>query len=873
MMIKKRKLLPFLIFSMLISTPLYSIEGYENFEDSYIQISAKKIKDDFFMVKYDYDNEEVYIGMNALFYFMELYGLEVNIGKKSISGKLEGKNLNVSFSDDEAYVLDEELFVNSKALERKMNFSSIKYDFSSLRLTLDPNFILPYEEREKGKVERLRLDSRKEEEKKIDIEVPRKFITPGLLKLDYSQSDIKKPENHLSYEYASQFLYGELYLSGGIRPESELTYGNLTYSDIVGDNDLILGNFSLIAPSFLNIDGNILGVSFNNEETYVTKDGAITVIKGEAFDADIIELYRNGMLLSYISPHTKDFEFRIDDGILSSDYTLKIYYKNGGIEERTVYSLSDSELLKKGRYRFSAQSGKNADNGDPQSIIKTFYGVADNFTIGVSGSNLTSTSGRKYKFLENTFLLSTGLHNFPTLINYKNFYEIEKKENSYNLSVEQKLFTYNLKFTENKYSPYVYEDTNLKKYNSISIGKNFNRNSFEFGLNRYVYYNTNIESKNIYSTWYSSLFNPVSFSLRMEKELTKDNEGISFYPSFAYSGFQSLNMMLDGEISKKRTDDEYKQKYSLRINKRNMELIKDTLFVDFGVEAKYSNETEKFRYGITFTIELDDFIYLEAPTNVAIDENNNRKTTTGLHASKIIDLSNPIRKIKNNVSITGAWIHGKVFLDKNGNGIFDEGDIPIPEAGVMVNNKTFLADEDGNYVAEGVATNEIIDFTINRKTIDPMMKNSKGALKIKTRKSSGLKVDIPIEVVSMVTGNIWNTSEFTERQFIQAVSMTTIVLEKDGQVQYEVDPEFDGMFFFEDIPPGQYKMKFIYLGQENFGFTTSELDVDVTLTDTETGEYFEGYDTQLMRKVEEETTQETTTDMNEDEMDDILNNY
>lgn len=68
-------------------------------------------------------------------------------------------------------------------------------------------------------------------------------------------------------------------------------------------------------------------------------------------------------------------------------------------------------------------------------------------------------------------------------------------------------------------------------------------------------------------------------------------------------------------------------------------------------------------------------------------------------------------------------------------------------------------------------------------------------------------------------------------------------------------------------------MKFIYLGQENFGFTTPELDVDVTLADTETGEYFEGYDTQLMRKVDEETTQETTTDMNEDEIDDILNNY
>lgn len=91
MMIKKRRVLPFLIFLILISKSLYSVENYENFEDSYIQINAKKIKDDFFLVKYDYDNEEVYIGMNALFYFMELYGLEVNTENKSISGKLEGK--------------------------------------------------------------------------------------------------------------------------------------------------------------------------------------------------------------------------------------------------------------------------------------------------------------------------------------------------------------------------------------------------------------------------------------------------------------------------------------------------------------------------------------------------------------------------------------------------------------------------------------------------------------------------------------------------------------------------------------------------------------------------------------------------------------
>lgn len=77
--------------------------------------------------------------------------------------------------------------------------------------------------------------------------------------------------------------------------------------------------------------------------------------------------------------------------------------------------------------------------------------------------------------------------------------------------------------------------------------------------------------------------------------------------------------------------------------------------------------------------------------------------------------------------------------------------------------------------------------------------------------------------------------------------MTTIILEKDGKVIAEVDPEFDGMFFFEDIPSGKYKMKFKYLGEEEISFVTPELDVKIELSDTEEGEYFEGFDTALIK--------------------------
>ena len=85
-------------------------------------------------------------------------------------------------------------------------------------------------------------------------------------------------------------------MSGGIKPDTEIDYGNLTYSNIIRDNDLVLGSFSLIAPNFLNVDSKTLGISLDNNDTYVTRDGGITIIKGEAINAESIELYRNSFL-------------------------------------------------------------------------------------------------------------------------------------------------------------------------------------------------------------------------------------------------------------------------------------------------------------------------------------------------------------------------------------------------------------------------------------------------------------------------------------------------------------------------------------------------------------------------------------------------
>ena len=248
---KIKKIIFIIISSLFLSFISYGMGEEQGLEDYYLQINVKNLKDDFFMVKYDGLNEKVYIGLNSFFYFLELYALDIDIKRKKLSGDIDGKDISISFEDGEYVIMENELYVELDALAKKLNFKSTTFSPESLKLIIEPRFELPYEKREKGKIERLRLDlNREEERKKIDIEMPKKIVTPGLVKLEYMQSDLKHSSYNLNFEYASQLMYGEFYMSGGIKPDTEIDYGNLTYSNIIRDNDLVLGSFSLIAPNF-----------------------------------------------------------------------------------------------------------------------------------------------------------------------------------------------------------------------------------------------------------------------------------------------------------------------------------------------------------------------------------------------------------------------------------------------------------------------------------------------------------------------------------------------------------------------------------------------------------------------------------------------
>lgn len=860
-----------IIVFLLGTQTVYTQNTEKDIEDVYLEIRAERLNDDFYMIKYDNSKNEAYIGLKSFFFFLQLFSLDVNTQNYTVSGMINGKDISTRFTQDEAFVDEnDELYVKSKALIEKMDFEYLTLDMETLVLDVNPNFVLPYEEKEQGRVERLRLEERKVlEGEQFDLEMKRKLISPGILKLKYDLNDVKNSDDYnFSYEYGSQLLYGELYVSGDIKPESELNEINLKYTDIIEDNDLTIGYLDTTFPSFASLESDLIGISLDNYDTYSQTENGITVIRGEADDADSIELYRNGMLVDYLTSPPRNFEFRLADGSTNARYLLKIYYKNGGIEERYVYSLNDMDALAKGKWKPVIQIGKTKEKGDFQALVKSYYGVTDKFTLGAGYLNLINSDGRNLKMIENDFIYNTRHLNYPTLINFTNYYEVDKNEESYNLSISQNINDYELKFTEEKYSPFVVGEEGTKKYDSLSLYKPFEYNSYEIGVSKTTElmrsFNTNesIENttKDIYGAFYTSYFNPWSFSFRVTRTLSGDYKYITYEPSISYSGWALI--VLDAEITKYDDYSKYFESYGLRADKRRVEILKDRLYMDLGLEAKFvkgvtSGNKDSFVYGITFSMDLEDYINIDVNSDIEVADNGKSTSTTGLTVTKAINLATPLAKMDNDVSVNNYTIQGKVFLDRNGNGVYDKKiDVPLEGVGVLINNQEFLTDKYGNYLGDNSIIDEIITLDVNRKTIDPMYKNSKGAIRIKARNSNSLKVDIPIEVVSMLTGNIWNTEDFTEREFTQNIVMSSIQLEKDGKVYKEIDPEFDGLFFFDDIPPGKYNMKFIYLGQENVKFSPENIEVNVKLQDPDEGEYFEGLDTKMVREEEVENTED-----------------
>ncbi|MGL4903913.1 MAG: hypothetical protein ACRC34_00190 [Cetobacterium sp.] len=862
--LKIKNLIVVLIFLIFVSTKVFS-EDKKQYDEAYIEIKSKSLKDDFFMVRYDYENEDVFIPVKGLFYFLEIYSVKIDLDKKRVEYEIDNIKTKVQIKSGSSFILDDELYINLKGIEESFDFGDLKWSGQDLKLILTPNFILPFEIREKGKVERIRLKDKKENLKLELIKPERKIIAPGLLKLRYSTNDIQNSEVfNFDMEYGTQFLYSDFYINYNLEPEGEIKTYNFTYNNVYKENDFIVGDFYIRTPDFLNIDSSVNGFSFGEKNTYSSTSGNVTTVKGEAQGAEVIELYQNGILLDYQRPSQKIFIFEIRDRSFSGEYTLKIYYQNGQIENRKVYTVGDARLLNKNEWSYNIQVGETKEQHKTQTVNEISYGLYKNLSLGIGVLNLESDENREYNLLKNEIIYRMEFSNFPLLINLQNFYEYKVEENSYEFRINQKIKNYILTSEHFKYSEYLSREENIKEYNSVGVTRDFLLTRIGLGYQEKVKFLNSEKSKGYYVNLENRNLKNISLFLDVEMNYNESGDkALLMNPGVSYGGLSDYTMIFQTTLY---GDKSFEVDYSLKVLGKRKTIKNTNVEYITAAELRY-DEQKKTYASLDFTVYLDEYIYAEIP----FTKNENGNFKIGVNAEKVIDLSDLKREVKDR-QVDNSWIYGKVYIDSNDNSKYDIGETTLPEVVLVVDGKKVVSDKNGNYFISGLLPLENYKIRVDRKSIDPMLVQVVDKKEVQTRASIGTEYNVGVQAISMLTGNINSGENINSEELIRILSMTTITLEKEGEVYLEVDPEFDGMYFFENVLPGEYKIKFNYLGNDNIVFSEKSLLANIKLLKEDEGEYFEGYD--IIVKKQNSTNLNNLKEENENyDLEDILKNF
>lgn len=838
-------------------------------EEAYIELEMKGQKNEFYRVLIDEETEKMYIGVGEFIDFARMDEVKFDKKRMRVKGKLDAeREIDIKIPKESSIETEDDIFIELDEFKRYFFIPESNWDNERYILNLYPEFKTSKESQDELNNQRSLLAMAKKErelEAKGDyIKKEKSLLSPGILKLSYTNSDIENNEYAVDIDYGTELLYGEFQISQKVYPESNLEYIRLQYREIFNNYYLTFGDFYLESDSIFDSERSMRGASFSKNEYYGIRIDNRTVIEGEAYNANLVELYRNGSLDDFQMVTGDRFRFDIINLSSTDRYTLKIYYRDGREETKEIYVLGNQNILNKGESDFVVQLGEGKDDKKNQYLGKFKYGLTKDLTVVTGVSLLENKLENKYEVLEGGVAYRFGLDEYPTLISGTFLEEFNSKELSFKGTGEQKLpYNTNLTMRYEKYRDKTAKRLKKDYSYNIDLSKEFRKLSGSVG-----YFKNSYEADDLHQI-YLSLDYTLSRSVRMSltseyyKYSTPNTEprevqGYGTQGKITYSGMDGIVAVLEGRVNyeeSEMTEDEIK--FGIAKSPTDKGFFKD---VDAAFEVGHSKDKGTF-FEVRFTYIFDGDIYIEFP-DIRREDN---KTRVGGRIEKSFYLGNPLLKINNN-NVTDGWVEGKVFVDENSNGIMDENEDIYEGAEVIASGGTSSVKKNGKYIIGNISNKDIHMVEVNKETIDPMLIQGKEQIKFKGAISSGVKVDIPLVPVSMITGVVGNGEGTDEREYNSMLAGLNVILKKGDEEIGRTQPEIDGYYFFENILPGEYVVELLPTSKRYKGsFDRQRIEIGVKAG--REGEYYE--DNNFLIKnievVEDEILDEEEIEVKKDE--------
>ncbi|MEE8545820.1 MAG: carboxypeptidase-like regulatory domain-containing protein, partial [Alphaproteobacteria bacterium] len=265
---------------------------------------------------------------------------------------------------------------------------------------------------------------------------------------------------------------------------------------------------------------------------------------------------------------------------------------------------------------------------------------------------------------------------------------------------------------------------------------------------------------------------------------------------------------------------------SLLLNGRIKRLnLRGTLAYTIDPEAQFTNASftadYRFKRGSTARVTLNQGLTGDLPTtvsvglfhiikNVALGANASFSDDGRFAAGLTLTFSTGREPRKGSferrprgMARSGA-ASALVFLDRNLDGSFDEGDRPLE--GVRFRRRRDVAtDEDGVAFLTGLSAYQPTDVVLDLGSLeDPYWVPTRKGVEIVPRPGKTALLDFAV----VPTGEIDGIAYLRRGEVVTEVSNVALqLLDQGGKVVAEVKSAFDGFFLFEFVTPGRYRVR------------------------------------------------------------------
>jgi hypothetical protein len=161
--------------------------------------------------------------------------------------------------------------------------------------------------------------------------------------------------------------------------------------------------------------------------------------------------------------------------------------------------------------------------------------------------------------------------------------------------------------------------------------------------------------------------------------------------------------------------------------------------------------------------------------------------------------------------MTGSGaVSARVFIDRNGNGVMDAGELPVADAGFVVNGGQYGArtGADGIAYLDHLPVNRNVNLSVNVATLeDPQLSTRHKGVRVVPRQGNVAQLDFPLALTGEIDGTVFLRANGSKRGIGNVLLELVSATDGPERVVAQVRSSADGFFIVQDVVPGSYQLR------------------------------------------------------------------